>query len=77
MKYLAVFQKNENNQYSAYVPDIPTCAANGDTFEEARARIIDALYISTRTLGWNPPARAFTDELDPEEASENVRELVD
>lgn len=76
MRYLVVYQKTDHNTYSAFVPDVPTCAATGDSIEQTRARILDALLISTRTMDWMPQPQAFTEELDPEEASEEVRELL-
>lgn len=42
MKYLIVIEKAEKN-YSAYIPDIPGCVATGDTPEEVKNRIKEAL----------------------------------
>lgn len=42
MKYLAVIEKAENN-YSAYVPDLPGCIAVGDTVEETERMIKEAI----------------------------------
>lgn len=38
MQYAVVIEKGERN-YSAYVPDLPGCAATGDTLEEVRQEI--------------------------------------
>lgn len=42
MKYLAIIEKAENN-YSAYVPDLPGCIAVGDTVEETEQMIKEAI----------------------------------
>jgi predicted RNase H-like HicB family nuclease len=41
-KYAVVIEKAENN-YSAYVPDVPGCIATGATIEEVRQRLMEAL----------------------------------
>jgi predicted RNase H-like HicB family nuclease len=76
MRYLVVFQRLAEDTFSAFVPDVPTCAATG-TEVEVRARIRDALYISTRTMIAPPSPSAFTEEIDPDEASYEVRALLD
>jgi predicted RNase H-like HicB family nuclease len=42
MRYAVVIEKAEDN-YSAYVPDLPGCIATGATVEEAEAEIRDAI----------------------------------
>lgn len=42
MKYAVVIEKADDN-YSAYVPDLPGCVAMGATVEEAEAEIRDAI----------------------------------
>lgn len=42
MKYLAIIEQAENN-YSAYVPDLPGCIAVGDTVEETEQMIKEAI----------------------------------
>jgi predicted RNase H-like HicB family nuclease len=42
MRYAIVIEKAENN-YSAYVPDLPGCVATGATVEEAEAQIREAM----------------------------------
>lgn len=42
MKYAVIIEKAENN-YSAYAPDVPGCAATGDTVEEVKQQIQEAL----------------------------------
>ena len=41
MRYAIVIEKAENN-YSAYVPDLPGCVATGRTIEEVEAQIREA-----------------------------------
>lgn len=42
MRYAIVIEKGEGN-YSAYVPDLPGCVAVGDTVEETRHEIQEAI----------------------------------
>lgn len=42
MRYAIVIEKAENN-YSAYVPDLPGCVATGMTFEEVEVEIREAI----------------------------------
>ena len=42
MRYAIVIEKAENN-YSAYVPDIPGCVATGATVEEVEGQIREAI----------------------------------
>jgi len=42
MKYAIVIEKAENN-YSAYVPDLPGCVATGATVEEVEQQIREAI----------------------------------
>ena len=42
MQYPIHIQKSDNN-YSACSPDVPGCVAVGDTIEEVRQQIVEAL----------------------------------
>ena len=42
MRYAIVIEKGEKN-YSAYVPDLPGCVSVGDTVEEVKAEIREAI----------------------------------
>jgi predicted RNase H-like HicB family nuclease len=42
LKYAIVIEKAENN-YSAYVPDLPGCVATGGSIEETEAEIRAAI----------------------------------
>ena len=42
MRYAVVIEKAENN-YSAYVPDLPGCVATGATVEEVEEQIREAI----------------------------------
>ena len=42
MHYLVIFEQGDTN-YSAYVPDLPVCVAVGDTLEETRKEIAEAM----------------------------------
>ena len=42
MEYVVIYEKGENN-YGAYVPDLPGCAVVGATLEEVQALIAEAI----------------------------------
>ncbi|WP_448528100.1 type II toxin-antitoxin system HicB family antitoxin [Raineya sp.] len=42
-KYLVIFEKNPNGGYGAYVPDLPGCAAVGETYTEVAELIEEAI----------------------------------
>lgn len=42
MRYAIVIEKSGAN-FSAYVPDLPGCVATGDTADEAKANIAEAV----------------------------------
>jgi predicted RNase H-like HicB family nuclease len=42
MRYAVVIEKGERN-YSAYVPDLPGCVSVGDTPEQVKSEIRDAI----------------------------------
>lgn len=42
MRYLVVYEKGDNN-YGAFVPDLPGCVAVGDTPEEVAREIREAI----------------------------------
>ena len=42
MKYTVVIEKAENN-YSAYVPDLPGCVATGKTRDEVSCNVREAI----------------------------------
>ena len=42
MKYLVIFEKGPNS-FGAYVPDLPGCVAAGETLDEARQLIREAI----------------------------------
>ena len=42
MKYAIVIEEGENN-YSAYVPDLPGCVSTGKTLEEVKKNMEEAI----------------------------------
>jgi predicted RNase H-like HicB family nuclease len=42
-KYLVVIEQADDGSYSAYLPDIPGCVSCGDTLDEVKALIQEAL----------------------------------
>ena len=66
MKYLYVIEKANDGSYSAYVPDLPGCTTSGQTPDEIRHNIKDAVdsYIeSLREHNEPVPAPASTSDI--------------
>lgn len=64
MRYAVVFEKGDAS-YGAYVPDLPGCIAAGETEEEVRRLIHDALEFHIEGLkesGEPTPEPAFSVE---------------
>lgn len=45
MQYLAIIEPTQDGGYSAYVPDLPVCFTVGETVEETKANIAEAIEI--------------------------------
>lgn len=45
MEYTVVFQEEKEGGYSAWVPTLPGCASQGETFEEALNNIKEAIEL--------------------------------
>jgi antitoxin HicB len=57
-EYIVVFEPEEKGGWTASVPDLPGCLADGDTYEEALVSIREsiALWIETaKSKGWRVP----------------------
>lgn len=66
MDYVVVIERGEDGSYSAYVPDLPGCVTCGDTVEEARSLIAEAIAAHVDSLRIHgevvpsPTAKAFS-----------------
>lgn len=51
LEYNVIFQKESEGGYSVWVPSLPGCASQGETFEEALDNIKEAitLYLEDQT----------------------------
>jgi len=51
LEYNALFQKEKEGGFSVWIPALPGCASQGDTFEEAMKNIKEAisLYLEDQT----------------------------
>lgn len=45
LEYNAVFQEEAGGGFSVWVPDLPACASQGETFEEALHNIKEAIEL--------------------------------
>lgn len=53
--YKVVFEPAEEGGYTAYVPSLPGCVSEGDTYKEAQKNIKEAIE------GWIEVSREFGD----------------
>jgi predicted RNase H-like HicB family nuclease len=49
-EYLVVIEKAADGSYGAYVPDLPGCVSCGDSVEEAKASIREAIRLHIESL---------------------------
>ncbi len=49
MKYLVIYEKGETG-YGAYVPDLPGCVAVGESLDEVKALIREAIEMHLRAM---------------------------
>ena len=45
LEYNAIFTPEEEGGFSVYVPDLPGCISQGETFEEAQKNIKEAIEL--------------------------------
>lgn len=43
MRYLVIFEKSKDGSIWAQVPDLPGCFSSGDTIEEAKVNVVEAI----------------------------------
>ena len=67
-EYLVVYEKGEKN-WSAFSPDVPGCGSLGDTVEDTRANMREALelYLTETAKAGEPIPEAITTTVDFEE----------
>ena len=50
MKYAYIIEKAPDGSYSAYVPDLPGCTTCGDSLDEVRQLIAEAVKLHIESL---------------------------
>ena len=60
VEYQAVFQEEKDGGFSVWVPDLPGCASQGETIEEALENIKEAIELYLE----DSPAIEPTDDYD-------------
>lgn len=50
LKYDVVFEEQQEGGYTAIVPSLPGCVSEGDTFEEAKINVTDAITLYLEDL---------------------------
>lgn len=56
--YTVVFTPAEEGGYTATVPSLPGCISEGDSFEEAKENITEAIELYTEVAGTFQPSSA-------------------
>jgi len=59
VEFYAVFEQEENGGFSVSVPALPGCFSQGDTFEEAKSNIEEAISLYLEVMqeqepNWTP-----------------------
>jgi predicted RNase H-like HicB family nuclease len=49
-KYVILFEENTQGHYAAWVPDLPGCISFGDTIDEAKMNIKEAIELHIEGL---------------------------
>lgn len=49
-EYLAIFQEEKQGGFSVWIPELPGCASQGETFEEALKNIKEATELYLEAL---------------------------
>ncbi|MCX6096771.1 MAG: type II toxin-antitoxin system HicB family antitoxin [Candidatus Bipolaricaulota bacterium] len=68
MSHKVILEPAEEGGYTVYVPSLPGCVSEGDTYQEALDNIREAIQ------GWLEVAREFGDEIP---ASDVITEAVE
>ena len=45
LNYSTVFEEDPNGGYSVWVPDLPGCASQGESLDEAKKNIVEAIGV--------------------------------
>jgi predicted RNase H-like HicB family nuclease len=59
LSYKVILEPAEEGGYTAYVPSLPGCVSEGDSYEEVLKNIKEAIE------GWIEVSREFGDEIPP------------
>jgi predicted RNase H-like HicB family nuclease len=69
--YLVYFEKESDGTWSAHVPALPGCHSQGDTLEEAKANVVEAIQaylesVKKDDLPLYDPSEAFMSQVEVE-----------
>ncbi len=53
LTYTAIFEEAEEGGYFVYVPSLPGCLSEGDSYEEARTNIADAISLYLEDVSYD------------------------
>jgi predicted RNase H-like HicB family nuclease len=66
MKLKIVFEPSDEGGYTVYAPSLPGCISEGDTLEDARRNILEAIHLYLLPIEDDLPAsvESHTEELE-------------
>jgi predicted RNase H-like HicB family nuclease len=68
MKYVYIIEKANDGSFSAYVPDLPGCTTCGDTIDEVRQLIGEAVILHIESMRMHgepvPPPTSTSDVVE-------------
>ncbi len=67
--YKVIFEPAEEGGYTVYVPSLPGCISEGDTYEEALANVKEAIK------GWIEVSEQFGDKIPQSDVIVDVVEI--
>lgn len=59
LEYTVVFEEEKEGGYSAWVPTLPGCASQGETFEEALGNIKEAINLYLENSAFLPTRLSY------------------
>jgi len=68
--YKVIFEPAEEGGYTVYVPSLPGCISEGDTYEEALTNVKEAIK------GWIEVSEQFGDEIPQSNVNPGVGSLI-
>jgi predicted RNase H-like HicB family nuclease len=63
MQLKVIFEPSDEGGYTVFVPALPGCVSEGDSLDEARQNIREAIELYLEPCEENPPAGCVVEEI--------------